>query len=48
MAETKPFDISKRLVWDAYKRVKTNKGAAGVDRQSMADFEQSLAVVAQT
>jgi len=43
MTETKPFEISKRLVWEAYKRVKANKGAAGVDRQSMAEFEQSLA-----
>lgn len=43
MTETKPFAISKRLVWDAYKRVKANRGAAGVDRQSMAEFEQSLA-----
>ncbi|MFT6877772.1 MAG: retron-type reverse transcriptase [Granulosicoccus sp.] len=41
-AETKPFVISKRLVWDAYKRVKANSGAAGVDRQTMAEFEQSL------
>lgn len=43
MTETKPFEISKRLVWEAYKRVKANRGAAGVDRQSMAEFEQSLA-----
>lgn len=42
MTETKSFDISKRLVWEAYKRVKVNKGAAGVDRQSIAEFEQSL------
>ena len=33
---TKPFDISKRLVWEAYKRVKANAGAAGVD--TTADF----------
>ncbi len=43
MTETKPFDISKRLVWEAYKRVKANKGASGVDQQSLAEFEQSLA-----
>lgn len=43
MTETKPFDISKRLVWEAYKRVRANKGAAGVDRQSIEAFEQSLA-----
>jgi hypothetical protein len=38
----KPFEISKRLVWEAYLRVKANKGAAGVDRQSIEDFETDL------
>jgi RNA-directed DNA polymerase len=38
----KPFDIPKRLVWEAYERVRANKGAAGVDRQSLADFESDL------
>ena len=42
MAEAKPFDISKRDVWDAFKRVKANRGAAGVDGQSIADFEADL------
>ena len=36
----KPFDIPKQLVWDAYLKVQANKGAAGVDRQSLADFAQ--------
>ena len=27
----KPFDISKREVWEAYEKVKANKGAPGVD-----------------
>lgn len=36
----KPFDIPKTLVWDAYQRVKANKGAAGVDGQSLAEFAQ--------
>ncbi|WP_327098931.1 group II intron reverse transcriptase/maturase [Nocardia vinacea] len=36
----KPFDIPKTLVWNAYQKVKANKGAAGVDGQSLADFEQ--------
>src|SRR5437773_702961 len=39
----KPFDIPKREVWEAYKRVKANQGAAGVDGQSIADFEADLA-----
>jgi RNA-directed DNA polymerase len=38
----KPFDISKRLVWEAYRKVAANKGAAGVDGQSVAEFEQDL------
>jgi len=39
---TKPFDISKQLVMQAYKLVKANAGAGGVDRQSLADFEKNL------
>ena len=38
----KPFDIDKRLVWDAYRKVAANKGAAGVDGQSIAEFEENL------
>jgi len=38
----KPFHISKRLVWEAYRSVKANKGAAGVDGQSIEDFEKDL------
>jgi group II intron reverse transcriptase/maturase len=40
--KAKPFDISKRQVWEAYKRVKANQGAAGVDGQSIAEFEEDL------
>ena len=42
MIEAKPFDISKRDIWEAFKRVKANRGAAGVDGQSIADFEVDL------
>ncbi len=42
MNKAKPFCISKREVWEAYKRVKVNKGAAGVDGQSIAKFEEDL------
>jgi RNA-directed DNA polymerase len=38
----KPFDISKQEVWEAYRQVKANKGAPGVDECSIADFEQDL------
>ena len=41
--KAKPFSISKREVWEAFKRVKANQGAAGVDGQSIADFEANLA-----
>jgi retron-type reverse transcriptase len=40
--EVKPFDIPKREVWLAFKKVKANKGGAGVDGQSIADFEADL------
>jgi RNA-directed DNA polymerase len=36
---TKPFAIPKRLVWEAYRRVKANRGAAGVDAVSIAEFD---------
>jgi group II intron reverse transcriptase/maturase len=39
----KPFSISKREVWEAYKRVKANQGAAGIDGQSIEQFESALA-----
>ena len=42
MDKAKPFCISKREVWEAYKRVKANGGAAGVDEQSIAEFEEAL------
>jgi RNA-directed DNA polymerase len=38
--QDKPFDISKWVVWEAFQRVKANKGAAGVDDQSIAEFER--------
>jgi RNA-directed DNA polymerase len=38
----RPFEISKSAVWEAYRRVKANKGAAGVDEQSIEDFERDL------
>lgn len=42
MSESKQFVISKKLVWEAYERVKSNKGAAGIDDQAIADFEDDL------
>src|SRR3569832_1357520 len=43
MTMTKPFAISKRMVWEAYKAVKANKGAPGIDGQSLESFERNLA-----
>ena len=40
--KAKPFDIPKREVWEAFKKVKANHGAAGVDGQTVADFEADL------
>jgi RNA-directed DNA polymerase len=40
--KAKSWSIPKRLVWEAYKRVKANRGAAGVDDQSIEEFEADL------
>ena len=42
VSEAKPYNIPKQLVWKAYWRVKANRGAAGVDGQSLAAFEENL------
>ncbi len=42
MSKEKPFGISKRVVWEAYKRVKANNGGAGVDCESLEGFEKNL------
>ena len=39
---TKPFNIPKQLVMQAYQQVKSNGGAAGVDQQSLTDFDLNL------
>jgi len=40
--EAKPYNIPKQLVWEAYRRVKANRGAAGVDGESLTAFEKNL------
>ena len=41
-SKMKSFCISKQAVWDSYLKVKRNQGAAGVDHQSIANFEEDL------
>ena len=38
----KPYGIAKRVVWEAYRHVKANRGAAGIDGESMEMFEANL------
>lgn len=42
MDKAKQFDIPKALVWEAWKLVKANQGSAGVDQESIEDFEMNL------
>jgi group II intron reverse transcriptase/maturase len=42
MKSTKSFVIAKREVWEAYQQVKANRGAAGIDEETIAMFDQNL------
>ena len=42
MEEQKSFGISKRSIWEAWKKVKANQGAAGADEVTIAQFEARL------
>jgi RNA-directed DNA polymerase len=42
MSKTKPYEISKHVVLEAFQRVKANGGAAGVDNVSLEKFESNL------
>ena len=42
MSQTKSFNITKRQVWEAYKKVRANKGSAGVDGVDFEKFEANL------
>ena len=42
MKETKVFNIPKQLFVEAFKLIKANAGAAGIDRESLEDFEKNL------
>src|SRR5512133_3609408 len=41
-AETKSIPITKRMVWESYKKVRKNKGAAGIDEETIAMYEERL------
>lgn len=41
-ADAKPFEIPKRLIWNAWKQVAANNGAPGVDKKSIKEFQKDL------
>lgn len=42
MNEAKPFEINKRLVYDAYLKVRANKGSSGIDNVDMKTYDENL------
>ena len=40
MNAAKPFEIDKRLIYEAYKKVKSNRGSGGIDGVSMEEFDK--------
>jgi group II intron reverse transcriptase/maturase len=42
LEKAKPFEISKKLLWEAYQLIKRNGGAAGIDGQTIEGFEERL------
>jgi group II intron reverse transcriptase/maturase len=43
LGEAKSFDIPKRVLWKAYKLVRKNEGTAGIDGQTLGEFDEKLA-----
>ncbi len=41
MTSTKPYSIAKRVVWEAYQLVRANRGAEGVDDETIVMFERN-------
>jgi len=42
MQTAKSYTISKQLIWNAWQKVKSNQGAAGIDGQTIKGFEEDL------
>lgn len=42
LSKAKPFEIPKRTLWEAWKRVAANKGAPGVDKESIPTYQKAL------
>ena len=42
MNEAKPFEIDKRLVYEAYKKVKANRGSSGIDGVEMKAYDENM------
>ncbi len=42
MDKTKFYEISKDIVFEAFQKIKENKGAAGIDDESINAFESDL------
>jgi RNA-directed DNA polymerase len=42
MEERKSFPVTKQMVWEAYKKVKRNRGSSGIDQLSIDGFDEDL------
>jgi group II intron reverse transcriptase/maturase len=42
VSQTKGIPITKQMVWESYKKVRSNKGAAGIDQQTIEQYEERL------
>ena len=42
LEKAKPYEISKKLLWEAYQLIKSNGGSAGIDGQTIEGFEERL------
>lgn len=40
--DRKPYEIDKHLIWNAYKRIRKNKGSAGIDGVEIEEYDKSL------